>query len=118
LKPSGSVDSSLSPAWLICPACLPEKGRFVLIKKGRNAHGAHFWHRYIRVNSKLICSDKEIKPTALNMETSMRTKEYESHVIYRFLMEDSGASLMEYALIVAIIAVIAALIFLALSAET
>ncbi len=48
----------------------------------------------------------------------MRTKEYESHVIYRFLMEDSGASLMEYALIVAIIAVIAALIFLALSAET
>jgi Flp pilus assembly pilin Flp len=51
------------------------------------------------------------------MEMSMRTTEYESHVISRFLGEESGASLMEYALIGAIIAAIGALIFLAISKE-
>ncbi len=47
----------------------------------------------------------------------MRTTEYKPHAISSFLMEESGASLMEYALIAAIIAVIGALIFLALSKE-
>lgn len=59
----------------------------------------------------------KIKPTALNLEKSMRTPDYESHAIFKFLMEDSGASMMEYALIAAILAVIGALIFLALSKE-
>ena len=57
------------------------------------------------------------KPTALKMETSMQTIEYEPHAVFRFFAEESGASLMEYALIAAIISVIGALIFLALSKE-
>lgn len=48
----------------------------------------------------------------------MQTTEYESHAIFRFLIEESGASLMEYALIGSIIATIGILIFLALSKET
>ena len=47
----------------------------------------------------------------------MQTTEYESHAVFRFFVEESGASLMEYVLIAAIISVIGALIFLALSKE-
>ena len=47
----------------------------------------------------------------------MQTTEYEMHAVFRFFAEESGASLMEYALIAAIISVIGALIFLALSKE-
>ena len=48
----------------------------------------------------------------------MRTNEYKSHATFKFLMEESGGSLMEYALIASIIAVIGALIYLALHKET
>jgi Flp pilus assembly pilin Flp len=51
------------------------------------------------------------------MEASMQTTKYEPHAVFRFFAEESGASLMEYVLIAAIISVIGALIFLALSKE-
>ena len=48
----------------------------------------------------------------------MRLIDYAPHTIVDFLMEESGGSLMEYALIGSIIAVVGALILLALHKET
>lgn len=47
----------------------------------------------------------------------MRLIDYAPHVLVEFYMEESGASLMEYALIGSIIAVVGTLILLALYKE-
>ena len=57
---------------------------------------------------------KKRQPNLFNSEISMRLADYVSHKFINFFMDESGAPLIEYALIASLIAVVCGLFLLAL----
>lgn len=95
-----------------------KKGRFVLIKKGLNAHVAVFCFAIFDSSARAL-APREInrKLNIFNTEISMQSVDYVLQTLIDFSKEESGASLIEYVLIGSIIAVVCALSLLALSKE-